>query len=65
VGYYAPVSLTVFNRWGAIVYQNENYQNDWKGTNNRNEKLSEDTYYYIIKVPTLKNTTGFVIIKNK
>jgi gliding motility-associated-like protein len=33
--------LTIFNRWGSIVYQKENYQNNFEGTN-----LEEGTYYY-------------------
>ncbi|MBC7450672.1 MAG: gliding motility-associated C-terminal domain-containing protein [Cytophagales bacterium] len=25
--------LEIFNRWGDLVYKNENYKNDWKGEN--------------------------------
>ncbi|TAH18467.1 MAG: PKD domain containing protein [Cytophagales bacterium] len=38
----ATLKLEVFNRWGKIVYQNDNYQNDWKG-----EGIS-GMYYYLI-----------------
>ncbi|MFM7020300.1 MAG: Ig-like domain-containing protein [Aquirufa sp.] len=48
-------TLTIYNRWGNIVYQKDNYQNDWGGQTDRAFSLiSEDnllpdgTYYYVI-----------------
>jgi gliding motility-associated-like protein len=35
--------LQVFDRWGAEVYQSDNYQNDWDGG-----QLVEGVYYYIL-----------------
>ncbi len=61
--YYEQVKFSVFNRWGALVYSNNNYKNDWSGTNSNNEKLVDDTYYYLLEMPTFKNFTGFIIIK--
>ena len=29
---YPYPTLIIYNRWGEIVYENENYQNDWEGT---------------------------------
>ena len=49
------VSLTVFNRWGNKVYQNDAYDNTWSGTPNvsgliiGNSKLPQGTYYYVIE----------------
>jgi gliding motility-associated-like protein len=47
------IDLQVFNRWGARVYENENYRNDWDGKSNQGltigESLPEGTYYYEIK----------------
>jgi hypothetical protein len=34
--------LKVYNRWGTLVYENENYDNTWTG-----EGLAEGTYYYV------------------
>ncbi len=42
--------LTVFNRWGELVYQAKPYQNDWNGTTNSGKKLAEGTYYYILQL---------------
>lgn len=36
-------SLSVYNRWGIEVYQNDNYQNDWSPTD-----LTDGTYFYIL-----------------
>ncbi len=32
----------VYNRWGALVYESDNYQNNWRG-----DDLAEGVYYYI------------------
>jgi gliding motility-associated-like protein len=49
-----PNRLSVFNRWGSLVFEKENYQNDWNGAN-----LPDGTYYYIVdyfgKKVALKN----------
>jgi len=49
--------LSIYNRWGNIVFKATNYQNDWDGTSNagtvfrRDQRLPAGTYYYTIKVP--------------
>ena len=53
--------LTVFNSWGGIVYQSDNYTNGWDGFTNGNP-LPEDTYYYILKISG-KVYKGIVVIK--
>ncbi|MEX0273405.1 MAG: gliding motility-associated C-terminal domain-containing protein, partial [Flavobacteriaceae bacterium] len=52
--------ITIFNRWGNIVYENPDYQNDWEGTAPENAMgeaytLPTGTYYYILKVVELDN----------
>lgn len=42
--------LTIFNRWGNIVYQHENYSNQWNGYNNRGEELPDGTYFAILEI---------------
>lgn len=41
--------LLVFNRWGDLVYQSDNYQNQWNGTHQGNV-LPDGTYFYILKI---------------
>ncbi len=54
---YESSKITIFNRWGKIVYQNENYLNDWDGTNYKNGKdVKEGTYYYVIEPNSIKYT---------
>jgi gliding motility-associated-like protein len=61
--YFGDVKFSVFNRWGALLYKDEKYKNDWKGTNMNNEKLVDDTYYYVLEIPGYKNVAGFIVIK--
>ena len=41
-------TVLVFNRSGQVVFEKENYANDWDGTFN-GKNLQEGVYYYIIK----------------
>jgi gliding motility-associated-like protein len=45
--------LTVFNRWGDIVYSSNNYNNDWDAGN-----LTEGVYFYVLNLPTTEITKG-------
>jgi gliding motility-associated-like protein len=42
-----PNHITIINRWGAVVYDAENYQNTWGGTGDSGE-LPDGTYYYVV-----------------
>ncbi len=56
--------LVVFNRWGDVVYRQQPYDNDWRGTNQTGGNLPEGTYYFINRL-NLENTdilTGDVTI---
>lgn len=61
--YFSPATLKVFNRWGNVVYENDNYQNDWKGTNRfTNEDLPDGTYFYQLSLPNNRQYTSYLII---
>lgn len=46
---YPQPSITIYNRWGKIVYQMDNYQNDWDGTHYKSgAKLKEGVYYVVV-----------------
>ncbi len=52
IAYFPNNEIIIFNRWGNVVYQTKNYQNDWVGTTNVNltvggEELPTGTYYYV------------------
>ncbi|MEM6319106.1 MAG: gliding motility-associated C-terminal domain-containing protein [Bacteroidota bacterium] len=38
--------LRIFNRWGNLVFQTTNYQNDWTGTWKNDQELPDGTYFY-------------------
>ena len=46
---YPNPSVLVYNRWGKLVYANENYQYDWDGTHFKSgNELNDGLYYYIV-----------------
>lgn len=58
----ADCNVTVYNKWGQMVYQNNNYTNlgGFEGKDNRGRNLDAGTYYYIIKSQGRKSATGYV-----
>lgn len=42
---YPGSKIKIFNRWGNLVYQNNDYKNDWSATDQ-----SEGVYFYILEV---------------
>ena len=42
--FYPDNELTIWNRWGNVVYKKSGYQNDWNGND-----VSEGTYFFILK----------------
>jgi gliding motility-associated-like protein len=50
--------LIIFNRWGEVVYETYNYNNDWGGTyKSTGHKVPDGTYYYVLTVPNPDNHT--------
>ncbi len=41
--------LTIFNRWGELVYQAAGYNNDWAGFSLDNETLPAGGYFYVFE----------------
>jgi len=62
--YYESSDLTIFNRWGRIVYHSKDYQNNWDG-----DGLSDGTYFYVLKCHGLKQDATYqgsvMIIKSQ
>jgi len=61
-----PNEVTIYNRWGDVVWKEENYNNDdvvWKGLNRKDNRLPEGTYFYVIKIVDKKRPcTGWIQI---
>jgi large repetitive protein len=47
-------TLTVFNRWGNIVYEEKNYKNEWNGKSNKGltagSVVPDGTYYVLVNL---------------
>jgi gliding motility-associated-like protein len=67
--FYPKNNLKVFNRWGNLVFEKNNYQNDWNAIANAkgiligSEKLPEGTYFYLLDIGFEKAIEGFLVIK--
>ncbi|WP_435625315.1 PKD domain-containing protein [Flagellimonas sp.] len=55
--------LTIYNRWGNVVFEARGYMNDWHGTYNGNP-LPVGTYYYHIELndPDQRSHSGHITI---
>ena len=60
---YPNPSVLIYNRWGKLVYVNEDYQNDWTGTHYESgDKLKEGIYYYIVDPESKKYNYNSTLI---
>jgi gliding motility-associated-like protein len=64
--------LQIFNRWGAKIYENFNYQNDWNGTASKasvgnSNFVPTGTYYYVLNIKNsgLRPITGPIYVSTK
>jgi gliding motility-associated-like protein len=59
--------LTIYNRWGDVVYQSNSYNNDWDGRSNVGPDigtaLPDAVYYYLLELGRNNNVQGYVVIK--
>lgn len=51
-----PNNISIFNRWGKKIFEQENYKNDWNGGG-----YNDGTYFFILNVPsaTPNNYSGY------
>jgi len=58
--------ISVYDRWGQLVFKSIGYTQPWDGTNDNGNELSEGTYYYVIELNSLvvesEPVTGYVVI---
>ena len=43
-------TLEIYNRWGQLIYEADNYDNTWEGTNQRGDDVPEGGYFYVFVV---------------
>ncbi|MCE7926458.1 MAG: gliding motility-associated C-terminal domain-containing protein [Haliscomenobacteraceae bacterium CHB4] len=57
-------TLTVYNRWGNVVYEKDHYDNSWNGVNKSGEDLPQGTYYFLLKLhDSGVSMSGFVDLR--
>ncbi len=49
------IDVKIFNRWGAIIYESRDYQNNWNGHTHKSSfgnsnKVPNGTYYYVVDI---------------
>ncbi|WP_293917753.1 MULTISPECIES: Ig-like domain-containing protein [unclassified Sphingobacterium] len=63
-GYYDRIEVQIYNRYGKIVYENDNYKNDWNA-----EGCLDQTYFYTVTAhksgEESKHKTGYVLIARR
>jgi gliding motility-associated-like protein len=56
--------LTIYDRWGRVVFEKKSYANDWAGIGNNGDLLAFGAYYFVFKLNDLSGAvyTGSVSI---
>jgi gliding motility-associated-like protein len=55
--------LVIFNRVGAMVWKNDDYDNLWDGVDNNGNPLPDDTYFYVMRSKNGKSLSGYIVIR--
>ena len=55
--------LVIFDRRGARVYKNLDYDNKWDGVDYNNNPLADDTYFFVLKTENGKSISGYIVIR--
>jgi gliding motility-associated-like protein len=55
-------SLSIFNRFGLLVYRQSLYTNQWEGQDDHGSELPTGTYYYTVEQDNGNTKTGWVYI---
>jgi len=50
--------LQIFNRFGTVVYERDNYVNEWNGQTTDGDELPTGTYYYVLDLLGVDDVYG-------
>lgn len=56
------VGIEIYNQWGELIYQNENYHGEWHGQTHCNKQVSEGVYFYRVTLPPNQQKTGCIYV---
>lgn len=58
--------LTIMNRWGSTVFEDESFDGLWTGVDNGGNELPDGTYYYVLDCEgEVSMTNAITIIRNQ
>jgi gliding motility-associated-like protein len=57
------IELVIFDRRGAEVYKNNNYDNSWNGVDFNGRPLADDTYFYLAKTENSAPIKGYIVVR--
>ncbi len=52
-----PNTLSIYNQWGQLIYQKDNYDNSWQGTDDDGDEVDENTYLWVLEVELQNGAT--------
>jgi len=59
--------LTIFDRRGQKVYENDDYTNEqgnrWEGLDYNSNPLPDDTYFYVIRAANGVSISGYIVVR--
>ena len=60
--YGGNLKFEIFNRYGMLVFEQNNYTNQWHGQDYNNNMLPDATYFYCIKPEIGETKVGWVYL---
>jgi gliding motility-associated-like protein len=54
--------VKIYNRYGILIFEKENYTNEWKGYDKNKQLLPTGTYYYLITLEYGEAKSGWVYL---
>lgn len=61
-GFSGVQKVKIVNRYGMVVFEQENYINQWKGQDKNGNALPVGTYYYVVNFATTEAKTGWIYL---
>lgn len=55
-------NVTIYDRWGKIVWESNAYNNQWDGTNSSGKELPDGTYFYKISCESQDDMNGSILL---
>lgn len=57
------LNVKIFNRYGLLIFEKDNYKDEWHGQDLNNSNLPSATYFYAVKLVDGNVKTGWVYLQ--